>query len=76
MDNREYLPHVRVTLAAVRAMRAQDAVSLRAAADRMPYRAALMAAWVAIDALVRAMAQERGTSWDEEADRVPRMLTP
>ena len=62
MNKSHHLSHVRVTLAAVRALHAQDAVALRAAADRMPYQGGLMASWAAIDALVSVMAQERGTS--------------
>jgi len=70
----DLLPQLRATVAAVRAQRAQDAVALRAAVDRMHPRTGLVAAWTAIDSLLEAIADERGTSWDEEADRVTGML--
>ena len=76
MNRMDHLPHVRLTLAAVRAMRAHDAVALRAAVDRMPNQVGLMAAWVAIDRLVSDMARDHGTSWEDEADRVTGMLIP
>ena len=76
MNRLDHLPHVRLTLAAVRALRAQDAVALRAAADRMPNQVAQMAAWVAIDALVNDLARDHGTSGEDEAERVTGMLIP